>query len=336
METKTDHPPPTSPPPPNPSSPPPNTFVAKQKLQDCKLYGGDHRRFYPIDGVLEQPPTQQPNEIPTLRPAHRPAATTVNHGVFAVYNGYAGEEKQVMTERMCQGTFGGNKYPLHYAAYKDDLRTLKRLLKTKQADGIVTDNLKGRTALHVACCFGHQEVAEALLKIGGAHVQAVDHWGWSPLMYAVYSGHERLVRWLISHKGAHLGIQGNRGETAWLLSQVEHRGFVQQRYALTDFIRQTEDDLTVQSAANGWPCTFGATVHPTRTKKAYKKVTATFSLDGTRLYLHYRCGTFGLKWATRTFNITRIGVSALCFGGGLVLCACCCCLLVVVLGKRLV
>jgi hypothetical protein len=290
-------------------------ILSKQNDFDRKLYGGDHRRFYPVDGMLEQAPTKLPATIPALRPAHRPSNTTINHGVFAVYNSGAGEGKQVMTDRMCEGTFGQNKYPLHYAAYKNDLRTVKKLIKKTvwripATDVTIADNLKGRTPLHVACCYGHKDIAEALLKDGGANLEAIDHWGWSPLMYAVYSGHETLVRWLVSHRGAYLSVHGNRGETAWTLSQIEHRGFVSQRYALTNFIRTTEDELTRQSAANGWRCTFGPVVHPTRPKKNYKKVNMTISLDGSKLYLHYRVGEFGLKWATRTLNLNRIGVSS--------------------------
>ena len=286
--------------------------AAEQKKQDEHMYGGFHRRFLEPNGELEQSPETEYEDIPALRPAHRPGKTTINHGVFAVYNDYAGEATQTMTDRMCEGTYGEGKYPLHYYAYKDDVAKIRKYLKEtlwrkSGADVTVTDHFRGRTALHVACAYGHQDAAETLLKAGSAHLHAVDHWGWTPLMYAVHSGHETMVRWMVSRKGAWLSVHGNREETAHTLSQLEHRGHVAQRGALTTFLRDTEDALTAQSAANGWCCTFGRTVHHTRKKSSYKKVKATFLLDGSRLVLHYRSGEFGLQWTTRTLNFHRIG-----------------------------
>jgi hypothetical protein len=282
-------------------------------LSDSLLFGGFHRRFLSADGTTRmQDPTLGSQNMPVLRPEERPAQLSVSHGVFSVYNNAAGEERQVMTARMCEGTFGGGKYPLHYAAYAGDARAVKKLLQKSRwrksgVDVVVEDNLRGRTPLHVACAAGHREIVEILLKIGGAQLNSVDHWGWSPLMFAVYAGHEDVARFLISSRGAHLSIHGNRGETAHTLSTVEHRGYTLQRKALTKFIRDTEDALTVQSAADGWPCTFGLAVHATRPLPRYQRAMAVFDIDGARLRLKYRAGQFGLRYATRYFNLHRIG-----------------------------
>jgi hypothetical protein len=280
------------------------------KIQDGLLYGGLHRRFYPSDGALEQ--TQAYVQIQALRPAHRPGKTTVDHGVFATYNDYADEGTMVMTDRMCEGTYGDGKYPLHYAAYKGRVANVNRHLRStlwrkSGADIQVEDHLKGRTALHVACSYGRQDICEALLKSGGANLNVSDYWGWSPLMYAVHSGHEELVRWLVSRRGAWLSVHGNRHETAYDLSQIEHRGHVAQRYALTEFIRNTEDNVTAQSAANGWKGSFGTHVHSTRPKPKYRKLEVLFPLDGKCIVLKYRVGDFGLQWATRVLHFERMG-----------------------------
>ena len=281
------------------------------KQHDSLIYGGLHRRYLPVKDSLEQEPSQKYDTIPALIPSNRPKNTNLNHGVFATYNNHAEEVTQTMTDRMCEGTYGDNKYPLHYAAYKDNVATIRKLLKTTKwrksgGDIQVEDNLSGRTALHVACSYGHKDVCEALLKSKDVNINSIDYWGWSPLMYAIHSGHETVVRWLISRKGAWLSVHGSRQETAHTLSQIEHRGHVLQRYALTNYIRETENNLTSQSMANGWKGTFGTHVHFTRPKLPYRKITATFPLQGNSMVLLYRIGEFGLKWATRTISFERI------------------------------
>ena len=284
----------------------------RHPVSDNLLFGGFHRRFLGVDDMRMQDPSIKAQKVPVLRPEERPAHVSVSHGVLAVFNNMAGEERQVMTERMCEGTYGNGKYPLHYAAYKGDAPAVKQILQKSMwrksgANVIVEDHLHGRTPLHVACAAGHMAIADVLLKVGGAELNIVDHWGWSPLMYAVHNGHEDVARYLISSRGAHLNIKGNLGETAYSLTTVEHRGHALQRKALTKFIRDTEDALTVQSAADGWPCTFGLSVHKSRPLPRYKKATVTFDLDGRRMRLKYRTGKFGLRWATRYFNLHRIG-----------------------------
>ncbi len=313
---------------------------------DARRYGGFHRRWVSADGDLLQEPDNVP--CPKLRPAHRPATSSVAHGVFAVYNNHAGEDAQVRANgRMLEGTFGGGRYLLHHAAFTGNLGAARTLLgryeppaegkrnprvatrgtddddgnkgtnRTKpgafRVDVAVTDHLRDRTALHVACACGHKEIVDVLLA-AGAHRDAQDQWGWTPLMYAVHAGHERLVRYLVSRCGCLVSSVGKvgagadaEGATAYSLTLVEHRGRALQRAALTDFIRTTEDDLTAQSAANGWRCTFGPLVHRTRPPPRHRKVTATFALDGSRLVLKYRSGEFGLQWTTRILDLHRLG-----------------------------
>ena len=281
-------------------------------LSDTLLFGGFHRRFVNADSEHLQDPTIDHRRPLVLRPSERPTKFSASHGVFSVYNNMADEKQQVMSNTLSEGTFGGGKYPLHYAAYKGDLAKAKKLLKKSVwyksgASVCVEDNLRGRTPLHVACATGHRNVVEILLKASSVELNSVDHWGWSPLMYAVHAGHEEIARFLISSRGADVCIRGNNGETAHSLSTIEHRGFALQRKALTCFIRNTEDNLTMQSAADGWPCTFGNVVHKTRPLPPYKKATVTFDMNGGRMQLKYRAGNFGLRWATRYFNLNKIG-----------------------------
>jgi ankyrin repeat protein len=68
------------------------------------------------------------------------------------------------------------------------------------------------TPLHYACAKGHLEVAQFLLS-NGAMVDSLSLGGTTPLMMAVQSGNEYLVKLLLD-KGANLQLRNEAGLTA--------------------------------------------------------------------------------------------------------------------------
>eukprot|EP00762_Andalucia_godoyi_P005373 ANDGO_06711.mRNA.1 Urea transporter DVU1160 len=71
-----------------------------------------------------------------------------------------------------------------------------------------------RTPLHLACCEGHNKIAEVLLKRFYVPI-SVDKFGNSPLMDAIFHGQSNIVRMFVSHG---VRVQGIREETLgfWL------------------------------------------------------------------------------------------------------------------------
>jgi ankyrin repeat protein len=55
-----------------------------------------------------------------------------------------------------------------------------------------------RTPLHIAACYGKEDIALYLIN-RGQNVNSTDRWKKSPLFYALDNGHERIVRLLMSH-----------------------------------------------------------------------------------------------------------------------------------------
>lgn len=69
----------------------------------------------------------------------------------------------------------------------------------------------GITALHNACCGGHEDIVE-MLVLAGANVNAVDADGWTPLHLAACFGTSQSVAFLIEH-GANLSAVNSDGAT---------------------------------------------------------------------------------------------------------------------------
>lgn len=69
------------------------------------------------------------------------------------------------------------------------------LLDQEGVDMEQQDELKC-TPLHLACKKGSYEAVELLLE-RGANLYATDHRLWSPLHYAAYNGHPRVVNKLV-------------------------------------------------------------------------------------------------------------------------------------------
>jgi uncharacterized protein len=104
-----------------------------------------------------------------------------------------------------------NKYgetPLMIASIEGDLPLVKTLVQTKKAQ---IDHV-GWTPLHYACSRGHLEIAEYLIA-NGAIVDSMSPGNTTPLMMAVQSGNEQLIKLLLD-KGADLKIRNVNGLTA--------------------------------------------------------------------------------------------------------------------------
>jgi ankyrin repeat protein len=98
--------------------------------------------------------------------------------------------------------------PLMYAAINGDLPLVKTLVLKNKAQ---LDHISW-TPLHYACAKGHLEVAQFLLS-NGAMVDSLSLGGTTPLMMAVQSGNEYLVKLLLD-KGANLQLRNEAGLTA--------------------------------------------------------------------------------------------------------------------------
>ncbi|MBU3549067.1 ankyrin repeat domain-containing protein [Polynucleobacter sp. P1-05-14] len=98
--------------------------------------------------------------------------------------------------------------PLMIASIEGNLVLVKSLIQVQKAQ----INHIGWTPLHYACSRGHLDVAQYLLA-NGAIVDAPSPGNTTPLMMAVQSGNEALVKLLLD-KGADLQVRNSQGFTA--------------------------------------------------------------------------------------------------------------------------
>ena len=98
--------------------------------------------------------------------------------------------------------------PLMIASIEGNLPLVKSLIQVQKAQ----INHIGWTPLHYACARGHLEVAQYLLA-NGAIVDALSPGNTTPLMMAVQSSNESLVKLLLD-KGADLQVRNSQGFTA--------------------------------------------------------------------------------------------------------------------------
>jgi len=98
--------------------------------------------------------------------------------------------------------------PLMIASINGDLPLVQTLVSKKKA---LLDHI-GWTPLHYACSKGQLEVAQYLIA-NGALVDSLNLGGTTPLMMAVQSGNELLVKLLLD-KGANLQLRNGLGYSA--------------------------------------------------------------------------------------------------------------------------
>jgi ankyrin repeat protein len=108
--------------------------------------------------------------------------------------------------------------PLHAAARKSEIETVRTLLKGKQFDVNAT-NRYGVTALSVACENGNNAIVEALLA-AGADANTRQRGGESVLMIAARTGNKPSVEALLN-RGADLNSKDRHGQTAIMWAAAE-------------------------------------------------------------------------------------------------------------------
>ena len=107
--------------------------------------------------------------------------------------------------------------PLMLASINGEMPTVKALILKNKAQ---IDHI-GWTPLHYACAKGHLEVASFLIA-NGANVNSLSLGGTTPLMMAVQSGNELLVKLLLD-KGADLKLRNAEGISAIDIADIYNK-----------------------------------------------------------------------------------------------------------------
>ena len=110
--------------------------------------------------------------------------------------------------------------PLMIASIQGNLALVKTLVLKHKA---ILDHI-GWTPLHYACAKGHLEVAEFLI-VNGALIDSVSLNGTTPLMMAVQSGNEQLVKLLLD-KGANLQLRNTQGLSAIDIADIYDKPWI--------------------------------------------------------------------------------------------------------------
>jgi ankyrin repeat protein len=110
--------------------------------------------------------------------------------------------------------------PLMIASIQGDLPLVKTLVLQKRA---MVDHI-GWTPLHYACTKGRLDVAQFLVE-NGATVDSRSLNGTTPLMMAVQSGDEPLIKYLLD-KGADLQLRNNLGLSAIDIADIYDKTWV--------------------------------------------------------------------------------------------------------------
>jgi uncharacterized protein len=107
--------------------------------------------------------------------------------------------------------------PLMMASINGDLALVEKLVLKHRAQ---LDHISW-TPLHYASSMGHLEVAQFLIA-NGALVDSLNLGGTTPLMMAVQSGNEYLVKFLLD-KGANLQLRNNLGLSAIDIADIYNK-----------------------------------------------------------------------------------------------------------------
>ena len=110
--------------------------------------------------------------------------------------------------------------PLMIASIEGNLPLVKTLVQDKKAQ---LDHI-GWTPLHYASSRGHLEVAQFLLA-NGAIVDSMSPGNTTPLMMAVQSGNEQLVKLLLD-KGANIQLRNTNGLTALDIAVIYEKPWI--------------------------------------------------------------------------------------------------------------
>ena len=91
-------------------------------------------------------------------------------------------------------------HPIHEAAKRGDLESVRQILKTNPGQLNTRDKRHGHTPLHWAAHRGHASVVRYLLEAGAA-CDALTREGHTPLLEAAHQGHLAVVEALLHHGG---------------------------------------------------------------------------------------------------------------------------------------
>lgn len=130
---------------------------------------------------------------------------------------------------------------LNLAASNGDLERLQRLLSgtAKSFVDLNAPDADGTAPLIYASCFGHSDVAEALLD-AGAEVDKTDSSNWTSLMWATANHHRSVMEILLRH-GASPEAKSTAGHTAF--------DFVEPETDISDYLH--ENGYKIGSAGVG-------------------------------------------------------------------------------------
>lgn len=95
-------------------------------------------------------------------------------------------------------TLGDHESPLHRAAKRSQLGTVKLLVDAGASLTAITKRIHG-TPLHIAAAFGSHEIVRFLLT-RGAPIDAKHAGGWTPLQDACDSGHYAAAEVILEHR----------------------------------------------------------------------------------------------------------------------------------------
>nr|XP_022912168.1 ankyrin repeat domain-containing protein 27-like [Onthophagus taurus] len=107
--------------------------------------------------------------------------------------------------------------PLHIAAKFGRLDILRLLLDS----GALINSKTCKdlySALHLACKYKRKRIVKELLKCGNCLIDSRDHFGNTPLHYAVYNNDLEIFEMLLS-EGCDFNIKNNQGETVWKIAE---------------------------------------------------------------------------------------------------------------------
>jgi len=117
------------------------------------------------------------------------------------------------------------------AASNGELERVKRLLDGKAREYIDINGVdtEGTPPLVYASCFGHEDIAEALIK-EGAKVDVQDRNLWTPLIWAMTNRHKGIVKLLLEN-GASPEHKSSGGRTAF--------DFVEPNSEISDYLNES-------------------------------------------------------------------------------------------------
>lgn len=143
---------------------------------------------------------------------------------------------------------------LREAAKKGDIKLLNKLLDNssticldinakEDADGV---GKKGRTALHYAVMYGHDNIVKRLLMVSDIFINEPDNVGATPLLYAAERGHEDCLHLLLEQGNILVNTKDTNGTTP--LIYAAEKGHIGCLNALLD-----HPDTSVHATDNsGW------------------------------------------------------------------------------------